>query len=48
MHAYRRSRHWILPALLAAVLGTFQFHLARTGWIPEHGYRHLLRGGAPH
>jgi len=23
-------------------------HLARARWMAEHGYRHLLRGGAPH
>ena len=23
-------------------------HLARARWMTEHGYRHLLRGGAPH
>ena len=23
-------------------------HLARAHWMAEHGYRHLLRGGAPH
>ncbi|WP_249132999.1 DNA -binding domain-containing protein [Bradyrhizobium sp. AUGA SZCCT0182] len=23
-------------------------HLARAHWMTEHGYRHLLRGGAPH
>ena len=25
-----------------------QSHLARARWMTEHGYRHLLRGGAPH
>jgi hypothetical protein len=24
----------------------FDSHLARTKWMTEHGYRHLLRGGA--
>jgi hypothetical protein len=23
-------------------------HLARPRWMTENGYRHLLRGGAPH
>jgi Uncharacterized conserved protein (DUF2285) len=23
-------------------------HLARARWMTAHGYRHLLRGGAPH
>ena len=23
-------------------------HLARARWMTEHGYQHLLRGGAPH
>jgi len=23
-------------------------HLARARWMTEHGYRHLLQGGAPH
>jgi Uncharacterized conserved protein (DUF2285) len=23
-------------------------HLKRAKWMTEHGYRHLLRGGAPH
>ncbi|MDF3626084.1 MULTISPECIES: DNA -binding domain-containing protein [Acetobacteraceae] len=23
-------------------------HLARAHWMTEHGYQHLLRGGAPH
>jgi hypothetical protein len=23
-------------------------HLARAKWMTEEGYRHLLRGGAPH
>ena len=26
----------------------WQSHLARARWMTEHGYRHLLRGGAPH
>lgn len=26
----------------------WQTHLARARWVTEHGYRHLLRGGAPH
>jgi hypothetical protein len=25
----------------------FDSHLARARWMVEHGYRHLLRGGAP-
>ena len=25
----------------------FDAHLARAKWMTEHGYRHLLRGGAP-
>jgi hypothetical protein len=25
----------------------FDTHLARAKWMSEHGYRHLLRGGAP-
>ena len=25
----------------------FDTHLARAKWMTEHGYRHLLRGGAP-
>jgi hypothetical protein len=25
----------------------FETHLARAKWMTEHGYRHLLRGGAP-
>lgn len=25
----------------------FDSHLARAKWLSEHGYRHLLRGGAP-
>jgi len=25
----------------------FDSHLARAKWMTEHGYRHLLRGGAP-
>ena len=25
----------------------FESHLARAKWMTEHGYRHLLRGGAP-
>ena len=27
---------------------SWQSHLARARWMTEHGYRHLLRGGAPH
>ena len=27
---------------------TWRSHLARAHWMAEHGYRHLLRGGAPH
>jgi len=27
---------------------TYESHLARARWMTEHGYRHLLRGGAPH
>ena len=27
---------------------TWDSHLARARWMMEHGYRHLLRGGAPH
>jgi hypothetical protein len=26
----------------------WQTHLARARWMTENGYRHLLRGGAPH
>ncbi len=26
----------------------WESHLARARWMTEHGYRHLLRGGAPH
>ncbi|HEY8031420.1 MAG TPA: DUF2285 domain-containing protein [Methylocella sp.] len=26
----------------------FESHLARAKWMTTHGYRHLLRGGAPH
>lgn len=26
----------------------WESHLARAKWMTEHGYRHLLRGGAPH
>ena len=26
----------------------WESHLARAHWMTEHGYRHLLRGGAPH
>jgi hypothetical protein len=26
---------------------TWETHLARARWMTEHGYRHLLRGGAP-
>ncbi|WP_409187642.1 DUF2285 domain-containing protein [Bradyrhizobium sp. RDM4] len=26
----------------------WETHLARARWITEHGYRDLLRGGAPH
>jgi hypothetical protein len=26
----------------------FETHLARARWMTKHGYRHLLRGGAPH
>lgn len=26
----------------------WETHLARAHWMTEHGYRHLLRGGAPH
>jgi len=25
----------------------WESHLARAHWMTEHGYRHLLRGGAP-
>jgi hypothetical protein len=25
----------------------FESHLSRAKWMTEHGYRHLLRGGAP-
>lgn len=25
----------------------WETHLARARWMTEHGYRHLLRGGAP-
>jgi hypothetical protein len=25
----------------------FESHVARAKWMTEHGYRHLLRGGAP-
>ena len=25
----------------------FESHLSRAIWMTEHGYRHLLRGGAP-
>ena len=25
---------------------TFDSHLSRAKWVTEHGYRHLLRGGA--
>lgn len=27
---------------------TYETHLARARWMTENGYRHLLRGGAPH
>ena len=27
---------------------TYDSHLARARWMTTHGYRHLLRGGAPH
>jgi hypothetical protein len=26
----------------------WETHLARARWMTENGYRHLLRGGAPH
>lgn len=26
----------------------WETHLARARWMAENGYRHLLRGGAPH
>ncbi len=26
----------------------WESHLARARWMTEHGYQHLLRGGAPH
>ena len=26
----------------------WESHLARARWMTEHGYRHLLEGGAPH
>ena len=26
----------------------WESHLARAHWLMNHGYRHLLRGGAPH
>lgn len=26
----------------------WETHLARAKWISDHGFRHLLRGGAPH
>jgi hypothetical protein len=26
----------------------WETHLARARWMTEHGYRHLLQGGAPH
>jgi hypothetical protein len=26
----------------------WESHLARARWLTENGYRHLLRGGAPH
>jgi len=26
----------------------WETHLARARWMTEHGYRHLLRGAAPH
>jgi hypothetical protein len=26
----------------------WETHLARARWMTQHGYRHLLRGGAPH
>ena len=26
----------------------WESHLARAHWLMDHGYRHLLRGGAPH
>lgn len=26
----------------------WESHLARAKWMTENGYRHLLRGGAPH
>jgi predicted secreted protein len=26
----------------------WESHLARAHWMTEHGYRHLLQGGAPH
>lgn len=26
----------------------WESHLARARWMTEHGYRYLLRGGAPH
>ena len=28
--------------------GAWKTHLARAHWMTEQGYRHLLRGGAPH
>ncbi len=27
---------------------SWESHLARAKWMTENGYRHLLRGGAPH
>ncbi len=26
----------------------FESHLARAKWMTDHGYQHLLHGGAPH
>ena len=26
----------------------WESHLARAHWLRDHGYQHLLRGGAPH
>jgi len=33
---------------LRQVERAWESHLKRAKWMTEHGYRHLLRGGAPH
>jgi hypothetical protein len=44
----RAAQDLVCQLGMPEVAGGERYHLARARWMTEQGYRHLLRGGAPH